>query len=99
MIVAYMDGNDCDFGVKVAEGTNVEMLKMLIKGGVEAWYAAADTPVEETDFFTAEEVEGFYYLGYAEPTSMLLTRCGIEHEIVDLEFDSEGNAICDEIVD
>lgn len=98
IVVGVIDStNDCDFAIAVPEGTDVELVENLAVEGLGAWYAAASGPdeaIEPTEHFDAEEIKTFYSLGYAEPTSILLTRMGIEHQIIDLEFTPDGNPVC-----
>ena len=102
MILGVFDSfNDCDFGIKFEDADKLELVKKLALAGLGAWYQAAHEDIEGDEYFTAEEIEGFYDSGYAEPTSELLDRYEIEHEIIHLEFDDDGECIteCDEIIE
>lgn len=105
MIIAYVDSNDCDFAVKFDNVNYVGQVKKAIKEGIGAWYEASyyeanrfDYDDDANEYFSVEELKSYYYSGYAEPTSDLLSKWGIEHEIVSVEFDEDGKVICDDIV-
>ena len=98
MILAVVDDNECNFGIKLNDTTQLELVKKLAIVGLASWYEAAHTKIEANEYFDAEQIEGFYGSGYAEPTMELLTRYGISHEIVGLEYDADGNPICDECI-
>lgn len=84
MIIALVDNyNDCSFAVKFDDKTVLEKVKKYMREGLEAWYCAAHEPIDyDGDLFTKSEVASFYDLGYAEPTSILLDRDNIKHEIL-----------------
>ena len=98
MILGVFDSNDCDFAIKFDDVSKLDLVKELARAGLSAWYQAAHEDIEGDEYFTAEEIEGFYDSGYAEPTCELLDRYGIEYEIVDFEYDENGEAICDEAI-
>ena len=92
MIIAITDSNDCDFAIKFADDAVKEKVEEYMREGLEAWYCAAHVPVDyEGKYWTNEDVNGFYGSGYAEPTIELLDRFGIEHELVDIVYDEDGN--------
>ena len=101
MILGVFDSNDCDFGIKFDDVSKLDLVKELARIGLSAWYQAAYKDIKGDEYFTAEEIEDFYWSGYAEPTCELLERYGIEHEIIHLEFDDDGECItkCDEIIE
>ena len=100
MILGVFDSNDCDFGIKFDDVSKLDLVKKLAIDGLATWYEAANEDIEANEHFTAEDIEGFYWSGYAEPTCELLDRYGIEHEIIDLEFNDDGECIteCDETI-
>lgn len=100
MIIAQIDNfNDCSFAIKFADEAAKEKVEEYMREGLEAWYCAAHVPVDyDGKFWTNEDVECFYGMGYAEPTMELLQRDGIEGECVDIEYDDEGNIINADIV-
>lgn len=101
MILAMIDEeNDCSFAVMFANETTKEKVEEYMREGLDAWHCAADVPVDyEGKYWTNEDVECFFDLGYAEPTAELLDRFGIEHEIVDIEYDEDGNVSnADEVI-
>jgi hypothetical protein len=101
MIIAMIDNcNDCSFAIKIANEAAAEKTKEYMQEGLSAWYCAAHTPIDyEGEYFSKEEVESFYDAGYAEPTEELLTKNGIEFELVDIEYDEDGNVTnADEII-
>lgn len=101
MILGVLDSNDCDFGIKFEDADKLDLVKKLARDGLATWYQAAHIDEdEENEHFTKEEVEAFYGSDYAEPTSELLDRYGIEHEIINLEFNDDGECIteCDEAI-
>ena len=92
MVITIVDQNECNFAIKFANEAVKEQVKDYMKEGLKAWYCAANVPVDyEGKYWTNEDVKGFYGLGYAEPTIELLDRFGIEHELVDIEYDEDGN--------
>ncbi len=98
MLLAITDTNDCDFGIKFADESQLEFVKKLASIGLATWYQAAHED-KANEYFTEEEVEAFFESGYAEPTSELLDRYGIKHEIIDIEVDEDYNIInCDEVL-
>ena len=97
MLLAVLDGNECNFGIMFKNESKLDEIKKLAKAGLGAWYQAANDDYEN-EYFTADEIEGFYNSGYAEPTEELLEKFNIEAEIVDLDFNSNDEAICDAVV-
>ena len=95
MIIALVDNyNDCSFAVKFDDKTVLEKVKKYMREGLEAWYCAAHEPIDyDGDLFTEAEIESFYDLGYAEPTSMLLDKDNIKHEIMDYKDTCEYDCI------
>ena len=98
MIIAYTDQNECDFAISFDDKSKADEVKKAIEVGINAWYEAAHDDIEPNEYWDKEYIEGFYGCGYAEPTSELLDMWGIEHEVIDIECDEEGNVICDELV-
>lgn len=49
----------------------------------------------ENDYFSPDEVDGFYDLGYVEPPMLLLERFGIAFKRCEMEYDNDGEPICD----
>lgn len=106
MKIAYVDQNDCNFTVRFDNPEDADKVRQAIKIGIVAWYVAAhdnediqDYLMDEgNEYFTADEIECMYDLGYAEPTTDLLLRWGIDHETLDVEYDEDDNIICDDIV-
>ncbi len=94
MVVAMVDVcNDCSFAIKFADATQKEKVEECMSKGLAAWYAATDPEKYDGDYFTQEEVEGFYWSGYAEPTLELLKKHGIDGDVVDIEYDENGCVI------
>ncbi len=101
MVIALIDNcNDLNFAIKIANEADAEKTKKYMEEGLSAWYCAAHTPTDyEGECFSKEEVEDFYYLGYAEPAEFLLKKDGIEFETVDIEYDEDGNVTnADEVI-
>ena len=101
MVLGVFDScNDCDCGIRFEDVDKLDLVKKLAIDGLATWYAAAHEDIEANEYFTEEEIEGFYWSGYAEPTSELLDRYGIEHEIINLEFNDDNECIteCDDEV-
>lgn len=98
MRIGYTDSNDCDFTIVISDDSQKDKAIECIEKGISAWYRATDPENYDGDDFTLEEVEGFYWEGYAEPTCQLLEREGIEYELVEDEYDEDGRRIVDEIV-
>lgn len=98
MKIGYVDSNDCDFTIVISDDSQKDKVIKCIEKGIGAWYCATNPEDYDDDAFTKEEVEGFYWNGYAEPTEALLKREGIEFELVENEYDDDGNLIADEIV-
>ena len=99
MIIAMLDNNDCNFAIKFNDKSQKKKIKEFMRAGLSAWYQAANEDIEGNEYFTAEEIEGMYDLGYAEPTCELLERNGIEAECIDVEYD-ENDCVCnaDEVI-
>lgn len=106
MKIAYVDQNDCNFTVRFDNPEDADKVRQAIIIGIDTWYVAAhdnediqDYLMDEgNEYFTADDIEGAYYLGYADLTTDLLLRCGIDHEILDVEYDEDDHVICDDIV-
>lgn len=98
MKIAYVDQNDCNFTVRFDNPEDADKVRQAIIIGIDAWYMAAHDNIEGNEYFTADEIESTYYLGYTEPTTDLLLRWGIDHETLDVEYDEDDNVICDDIV-
>lgn len=101
MIIGVIDSaNDCHFALRVDDNVDVELVKTLAMCGLTAWYKAAwlDDEIDDDEYFTKEEIIGFYDFGYAEPASILLERYNIHHEVEELRFDDDDNAVCDDSV-
>ena len=93
MIIAILDSNECNFAVKFNDESQKEKVIEYMKGGLDSWYGTSCDEIEDNKYFTAEEIEGFFQLGYAEPTEELLVRNGIEAEVIDVEYDDDGKVI------
>lgn len=98
MKIAFHDDNDLDFTIEFMDESKKDKVIECMEKGISAWYRATDPENYEGDDFTIEEVEGFYWDGYAEPTETLLKREGIEFELVENEYANDGNLVADEIV-
>ena len=101
MTVGLIDWqNDCNFAIKFNAVDKLDLVKKFMREGLATWYQATHED-KTNEYFTEEEVEAFYESGYAEPTSELLDRYGIEHEIINLEYDDDGECVteCDEIIE
>lgn len=95
MTIAIFDDNECNFAVKFDDESAKEKVVKYMIAGLRAWYAAAHDNLDEDDleYFSQEDIEGFYDAGYAEPTCELLDRDGIKHEIIDIEYDIHNQLI------
>lgn len=99
MIIAQIDDcNDCSFAIKFEDESAKETVKEFMKEGLAAWYAATNPEEYEGNSFSKEEVKGFYWEGYTEPTIELLEKKGIESECVDIEYDEHGSINADEVI-
>jgi len=92
--------NDCSFSVIIKDESKKDLTLKLMKHGLNIWYQAAhdESEIEPDSFFTKEDILAFYESGYTEPTSELLDYYGIEHEIVDVEYDENDEVVCDEYI-
>lgn len=97
MLLAVVDQNDCDYGIILNDTSRLEEVKKLALAGHAAWYQATNDDFEN-EYFDEETIESFYCVGYAEPAEELFKRNRIEYEIVDLEYDDDGEPICDDLV-
>lgn len=93
MRIAHIDDNDCNFVVEFKNETDAPKVREAIKAGISAWYEAAHDTIEDNEYWDKEEIISFYNDGYAEPTVELLDRWGIEHKILDVEYDRNDNVI------
>lgn len=94
MVIAMIDNlNDCSFAIEFKDESQKEQVKKSMCVGLDAWYAAAHIDTYEGTEFTKEDVEGYYGAGYAEPTSDLLLKKGIEHKTIDIEYNEDGEVI------
>lgn len=88
--------SDIGFGLRIKDDEMYEEAKRLAQIGYAAWSDATDPDyfVEKygEKYFTKGDVESFYWMGYQEPTDMILDRYGIEHEFVEC-FDKESKSI------
>lgn len=98
MVIAYTDQNDCDFAVGFQDESQADKVKEAIIAGINAWYEAAHKDVEPNEYWSEEEIRAMYGDGYAEPTCELLDRWGIKYNIIDVEYDDDGEVICDELI-
>ena len=98
MRIAYTDQNDCDFTILIQDESLADKVVDCMLRGIDAWYCAAHPETYDGNDYTKEEVEGFYWEGYATPTCELLEREGIEYELVDDEYNEDGERIADRIV-
>ena len=103
MVIAIVDDNDCDFAIKFEDESVKDKVKEYMKAGLSAWYQAAhvddEDDVEDNEYFTGEDIIGFYDEGYAEPTMELLERFGIEAECIDVEYDNNDCVVnADEVI-
>lgn len=100
MTIALLDQqNECNFAIRFEDVSLKDKVKELMIAGLDSWYEAAYDEIEDNDYFTAEEIEGMYNDGYAEPTLELLERNGIKGECVDIEYDEDDCVInADEVI-
>lgn len=89
MTIAIYDSNDCNFAIRFSDESLKGKVIEYMKAGLEAWYSAAHEDYDDNKYFTKEEIGGFYWAGYAEPTCELLDRDNIKYEILDIEDDME----------
>ena len=101
MVIAVEDGsgNDCDFCLRIDDKykDRIEQIGNFAVAGLSAWYCAAHDEISEEDkkYFSEEEIRDFYYLGYAEPSQILLSRYGIESKIEEMVYDRHRHVVCD----
>ena len=84
--IALVDNtNGCSFVVAIFDTTLIELTEKLMRKGLDYWYeAASGSEIKKDDlFFTAEDKVSMYWQGYSEPANELLTRCGVEHMMLD----------------
>lgn len=94
MVIAQIDHeNDCSFAIKFADEKAKEKVIEFMEKGLDAWYEAAHDNIEDDEYFTADEKESFYWVGYAEPTLELMKRNGIEGDCTDIEYDDNRNVV------
>jgi len=96
MRVAIIDGagNDLSFVLNVPY-EDIELTKKLGVEGLLAWYCASHPEDwEDDEYFTRDDVESFYDLGYAEPAMMLLDKHGIKYTLEDVEYDEKDEIVC-----
>ena len=98
MRIAYTDQNECDFTLVIKDESMADKVAECMEKGMEAWYAATRPEQYDGDAFTKEEVEGFYWEGYATPTCELLEKEGVEYELVADAYIDDGEIIADRIV-
>ncbi len=98
MTILCIDDNECNFGVRFDDESKKHLVKKAILEGLGTWYQASSDDFSGNQFFTAEEVEGFYDAGYAEPTSVLLKRWNVVHEITEWQNEDGSTIDCDEVV-
>lgn len=101
MLIGIIDvaGNDLDFCLVVDE-KDAELAKKCGEMGMLAWYCATHPEDwEDNEYFTKEDVESFYDLGYCEPTEILLKRYGIPYTIVNPEYNEKDEMIADDYVE
>jgi len=102
--IAFIDDNECNFAIRFEDESLKDKVRQYMQEGMTAWYCAAWSAEErkeyfEETYFTNEEVEGFYELGYTEPTCILLDRYGIKYELVDIKYNKNGEPVnVDEII-
>lgn len=95
MIIGITDQNECDFAVKFEDASRAKEVEECMGKGLDAWYCATNPEYYDGTDFTKDEIEGFYWSGYTEPTSELLNRKGIKHEIIDFRYDEH---VADKII-
>lgn len=98
MKIGYTDDNDCDFTIEIEDDTQQKKTVECIQKGIEAWYAATNPETYKGDDFSKEDIDGFYWEGYAVPTCILLDRAGIKYELVEDEYDDNGMRVVDMLV-
>ena len=90
--IALVDNtNECSFVATIFDATLIELTEKLMRKGLDYWYeAASGSEIKEDDlFFTAEDKVSMYWQGYSEPADELLTRCGVEHMMLDYDENEE----------
>ena len=87
--VQSCDG-DMSFEVLVKNDNQMDVAIRAVKEGWNAWLAATTPEEWNGEYFTKEEVESFYELGFTEPTQIILDRLQISYEFVSC-YDDEGN--------
>lgn len=98
MVIAYTDENECDFAIKIEDARRADEVEECMLKGIDAWYCATDPNKYEGDDFTNEEIESFYWSGYAEPTYELLAKKGIAYEAVDIGQVKNGEVTVDRTI-
>ena len=94
MIIAMLDAqNDCSFAIKFDDVSRKDEVKKYMQVGLNAWYSATNPEDYEGDYWDKDEIESFYWSGYAEPTLELLERFGIKGACLDIECDDDDNVI------
>lgn len=99
IVVADGSGNDCDFCLRIDDKykDRIKEIGELAVAGLSAWYSVSNDVISEEDkkYFSEEEIRNFYYLGYAEPSQILLSKHGIESKIEEMMYDRHRHVICD----
>lgn len=92
MVIAYTDSNECDFAFNILRKRDIKKAIKLINEGITAWYRAAwdgKNPIQPTENYSADEIEDFDGVGYAEPSMWLLEKFNIPHRLISIEDISE----------
>lgn len=96
MRIFAIQGNtnyDMGFAVIVKNDEDYDRAKKLALIGWDAWwYATNPEDWENNEYFSKEDVESFYDMGYVEPASILLDRESISYEIKTC-FDKHGDLL------
>ena len=91
--------NDCSFAISFPDEFIKEKVKECMKDGLSAWFSATNPDEFNGTHFSKEEVSNYYYSGFTEPTTDLLSKEDIEHCLVDIEFNENGEVInADEVI-
>ena len=100
MVIAIIEAfSDCSFAISFPDISAKEKVKVYMLDGLSAWFSATDPDEYKGSLFTKEEIENYYWKGYAEPTTDLLNKEDIEHCLVDIELNENDEVInADEVI-
>lgn len=93
-ITLYDEFNDLDYALEIEDESKAELVGEIMIDGLKAWYCAT-CEINDTKYFTDDEIKTYYYVSYTEPALEKLKEFGIEVKLVNVIWEDEDHTVAE----